>query len=333
MKPPVFLLASERSGTNLLRRRLTEYQKEYFGPAPLHLLKHLYWAEPYYGDLACEGNFREFIRDALGLAYHHFSPWDEEISVDQVQSEYDSIFQGQRSSVGVMHVIYSIYAWRKGYSSYFCKDNNIFDFVSDIKLLIPESKFVYLYRDPRDVVVSQMKRPLQNKSVSFLADLWRNEQVRCIRHAKFLESSNDVMMISYEDLIQDELLHVKRLCDFLNVEKLETKENFSVNENIQIQEWENLNKPTIKGNSGKFLESLSRSKLKKIEGICWHQMVWLGYQPVSSRREYVSYKKLKIDVFFGIVIKILTSRLKKSGTTEEQMDRAKYTNSLQAKWR
>lgn len=333
MKDPVFLLASERSGTNLLRRRFTEYQKDYFGPAPLHLLKHLYWAEPYYGDLALEENFREIVNDALGLAYHHFSPWDEKISADEVITEYSSIFGKQRTSVGLMHVIYSIYAHRKGYSSYFCKDNHLFDYVSDIKFLIPGAKFIYLYRDPRDVVVSQMKRPLQIKSRMFLADLWREEQVKCIRHAELLKATGDVVFVSYEEFIENEELHVQRLCDFLGIEMLREKANFSAHENTEIQEWENLNRPTIKNNSRKFLKLLSPSNVQDIEGIFWNQMIWLGYQPISENRKYVSKRKLQLDTFIGKLKKYLSSRFVKSGTTPEQMERAQYTGMLRRKWR
>lgn len=35
---PVFIIASERSGTNLLRKRLTESQSVYLGPSPAHFL-------------------------------------------------------------------------------------------------------------------------------------------------------------------------------------------------------------------------------------------------------------------------------------------------------
>jgi hypothetical protein len=333
MKPPVFLLASERSGTNLLRRRFTEFQNEYYGPAPIHLLNHLYWSEPYYGDLTSEENFDAFVGSALGLAYHHFSPWDEQITVNQVKAEYGSLSGTNRSAVGVMHVIYSIYAKRKGYSSYFCKDNNLFDFVADIKLLIPEAKFIYLYRDPRDVIVSQLKRPLQNKSISFLADLWREEQVKCIRHSQFLDRYNDVILISYEGLIADEEESIRRLCAFLSVDKFEKKSAFSGHEKTEIQEWVNLQKPTIKDNSGKFLKYLTSSKIEKIEGICWHQMIWLGYEPISEKRKIISSRKVELDSLVGKAMRSITSRSRKSGTTAEQMDRIKYTRNLQSKWR
>lgn len=333
MKPPVFLLSSERSGTNLLRRRFTEYQKDYFGPAPLHLLKHLYWAEPYYGSLDIEENFDEFIKDTLGLAYHHFSPWDEEITVNEVKSEYTTYFSGGRTSIGVMHVVYMIYAQRKGYLSYFCKDNNLFDFVSDIKLELPSAKFVYLYRDPRDVIVSQGRRPLQNKSISYLSELWRNEQIKCIRYLGFLSKSNSVLALSYEELIKNEYKCIKRLCLFLDVEVLDGKNHFSSKEKTDIQEWTNLNKPTIKDNSGKFRENLKVSQIKKIEGICWHQMVKLGYAPISPEREYISQKKILLDSLIGNLTVKITSRFKRSGVTAEQKDRSSYAKILQKKWK
>lgn len=333
MKPPVFLLSSERSGTNLLRRRFTEYQKDYFGPAPLHLLKHLHWAEPYYGGLENDINFDQFIQDALGLAYNHFSPWDEEITVSQVRAEYDTLFTRGRSSVGVMHVIYTLYAYRKGYSSYFCKDNNLFDFTSDIKLELPEAKFVYLYRDPRDVVVSQTKRPLQNKSIAFLSSLWREEQIKCIRYAESLRKNGDVFILSYEELTKNEKKCIRGLCEFVGAEFLSEKNELYLKEKTDIQEWKNLNKPTLKENSGKFRKALSVSQIKKIESICWNQMQWLGYNTDYNERARFDNKKIMLDIFLGKVRKSLSSRIRKASVTSGQKGRAEYTSRLQKKWR
>jgi len=333
MIPPVFLISSERSGTNLLRRRFTEYQKDYFGPAPLHLLKHLHWAEPYYGGLENDLNFDQFIQDALGLAYHHFSPWDEEITVSQVREEYGGLFSGDRSSVGVMHVIYMLYAQRKGYSSYFCKDNNLFDFVTDIKVELPEAKFVYLYRDRRDVIVSQTKRPLQNKSILFLSALWRDEQIKSIRYVESLKKNRDIFTLSYEGLTKNETERISELCDFLGVEFFGKKVEFSSKEITDIQEWQNLDKPTMKENSGKFRMELSPSQIDKIESICWNQMIWLGYQPVSSERRKINNKEIFIDVLIGKLRKKISSRFQKNGVSLRQRDRAEYTSGLAKKWR
>lgn len=333
MKPPMFLLSSERSGTNLLRRRLTEYQSEYFGPAPLHFLKHLYWAEPYYGNLETDENFEVFIQDALGLAYHHFSPWDEKITIGQVKSEYTSYFSGGRTSIGVMHVIYMIYAHRKGYISYFCKDNNLFDFASDIKLELPDAKFVYLYRDPRDVIVSQVKRPLQNKSICYLSELWRDEQIKCIRYSDLLSRYHDVFFLSYEELIKDENGKISALCSFLGVDIIAEKVGFSSKEKTDIQEWMNIDKPTIKNNSGKFRDNLSISQIERIESICWHQMRKLGYEPIVEQRKSINSKRAFLEALFGKLWVKITSKFVKAGVTLGQKNRSSFVRGLQKKWR
>src|SRR5690349_3847480 len=85
---PLFLIASERSGTNLLRKRLTASQSYYFGPSPAHFLKHLYYREPFYGNLAEDARFQSLVEDALALCFVHFSPWDIELDAAGVVADY-----------------------------------------------------------------------------------------------------------------------------------------------------------------------------------------------------------------------------------------------------
>jgi len=333
MTNPIFLLASERSGTNLLRRRFTEWQKDVFGPSPLHFLKHLYYAEPYYGDLENDSNFSIFVEDALGLAYHHFSPWDIEISADQVIESYSDLVGQARSAVGVMHVLYTLYAQRKGYRTYFCKDNNLFDFVSDIRIALPQARFVYLYRDPRDVVLSQSKRPLQNQSIAYLSKLWRDEQIKCIRHAKSLARDGLLVSVSYEDLISDENAVMKSLCHAFGAEVDSKRQEVFARETNDIQEWSNLNKPTIRDNSGKFREGLSVSAVRKIESICWHQMRWLSYEPVNDSRPNFSRVRASLEATGGKLSRVVRARVSPKGTTAAQKERIRYIKRLQVRWR
>lgn len=217
---PVFIVASERSGTNLLRRRLTEAQSLLYGPSPLHILKHLFYAEPYYGDLSNNIIFTSLIDDALNLAYKHFSPWDVFFSVKDVLEKYPILFPAERSVIGVMHVLYTMYAHVKGYESYVCKDNNLFDFTCQIHKAIPEARFIFLYRDPRDVVLSELKRPNQVKGVHYLARLWKKEQIKSIRSYTDLLRLGASYSVSYEDLISNEESIIENICQWLGLEKV-----------------------------------------------------------------------------------------------------------------
>lgn len=333
MGSPVFLLASERSGTNLLRRRLTENQNQILGPAPLHLLKHMHWAEPYYGDFIEDNRFEEFVRDSLGLAYNHFSPWDEDISVAEVKSSFDN--KKQRSSVQVMDVLYTLYAQRKGYATYFCKDNNLFDFVADILLELPDAKFVYLYRDPRDVVLSQLKRPLQVKNVYSLAKLWRDEQIKCLRYAGgALKSQDKILTVSYEDLIVDEENVLNKIFNFLKLSKINKSVKNNLNEKTDFKEWENLDKPTIKNNFSKYKDELTNKQISIIENVCWYQMRALGYKTEFESKPSISNEMLFIGEFLSKIIHGIKTKFRKPGleVSAGQLRQQAYINGLRKKW-
>jgi len=330
---PVFIVASERSGTNLIRRRISECQGVYYGPSPIHILKHFFNNVYFYRNLKEDVNFEQLVIDCLGLAYQHFSPWDEVIEPNEIIETYSRFVPScRRSIVGVMHVMYSIYAERKGYSSYVCKDNNLFDYLYPIILAIPTAKFIFLYRDPRDFVLSQLKRPLQIKNIPYLATLWKQEQIKVIQGINFEEIKDRSYSISYEDFIENEELKLDQICQFLGVERTSKRDDLYANEKTETVEWENLNKSTIKGNSGKYLSELSSRKISMIESIVKVQMKALSYSSVGSECSYSSIY-LRVLIFLGNVKHVLAQRLFGIKATPGEKQRIAYTEVLYDKWK
>jgi len=121
---PVFIISSERSGSNLLRKRITDNQKYYLGPSPAHFLKHLYYQQPYYGDLSIDENFKKFISDALDLCLIHFSPWKIDWTPEILLIAYG---EHPRDAVYLMHFMMNRYAKEQGFQGYICKDNHLFE--------------------------------------------------------------------------------------------------------------------------------------------------------------------------------------------------------------
>ena len=323
--PPVFIIASERSGTNLLRKRISENQSVYFGPPPAHFLKHLYYTQPFYGELAIDANFKSLINDALGLCYNHFAPWEVTLTAEDIMDQYDSRYP-QRNVFGLMDLLMNWYARYKGYQTYICKDNNLFDFIYQLRYHLPNAKFIYLYRDPRDVVLSELNRKTQTDSVHDLAARWRDEQLKA-----FQIFQPDIRLhtfsLSYEDFVQEEETRLDELFGFLNIGK-EYRNKKNIYEKDQTQEWQNLNKPTMKKNIKKFRTGLSKSAIQIIEQICGDEMKVLDYEsefPMAQLSKYrIMADRLRGNMSFAFRTAYYNILKNKKPVSEEKAQRLKY---------
>lgn len=282
---PAYLIASERSGTNLLRKRLTDCQDAYYGPAPAQFLKNLYYREPLYGDLAADANFRALIADALALCYTHFAPWDIAWSVDDVVALHGD---RPRNSVQLADVVMRAFAESKGFATYLCKDNVLYEFALDIATQIPDAKFIYLHRDPRDFVLSQVNRPNTSGNPIEHARLWDYEQVKSIRVARDLALQGRCLALSYEQLVADEDRELARICDFLGVVKHAAQRRAGDNVVQQVHDWKNLDKDTMRDNVGKFEAAMKPADIARVEVVCAATMAHLGYPRVTTRTKPIA---------------------------------------------
>lgn len=283
---PIFLLSSERSGSNLLRKRFTENQDKYFGGSPAHLIRHLYYNEYKYGDLNSDPAFLNLIEDALSLCYIHYSPWNVSYDAIDILQEYKES-GNSRNSIQLSHFLLSKYARDNGKQSYFCKDNFIYEFWPLIENEVPESIFIYLHRDPRDFVLSQIKRRASNKDVIKASRLWEYEQNKCIAAYQSLKLRNKCIRFGYEDLISDEVAVVRSVCEFAKV-PYEPQEGHVDVMKQEVQDWKNLNRATIKDNMNKYKKELSNFSISLIEQSAWDPMNFLNYKPAGEERPKVN---------------------------------------------
>lgn len=324
---PVFIVASERSGTNLLRKRITDSQEYYLGPSPAHFLKHLYYQEPFYGDLYDDENFIKFLQQAIDLCTVHFSPWDINWKAQDILLDYGG---NVRESILVMHYFMSRYAIEKGYKSYISKDNYLYEFALDIAEFIPSSKFIFLYRDPRDFVVSQMKRPGSSKSPIKIARLWNYEQLKSIKVTNILERKGRSLRLSYEGFISNEIYWIEKICDFVGVVPGE-KGNYKEKEVEKVHEWKNLDKPTISDNKGKYHSELSVYEIKQVESVCHMIMEYLGYELEYKDVKSIGRLDLVVDFFKSLFKRKFLGEKRPSGSVYEA--RARVLKKLKVNYR
>ena len=268
----IFLLSSERSGSNLVRRILNR-SDEIAGPPAPQLLKAF---GPYWPFIEQTPHNKKRVAElALGLCYDHPSPWDHKI---EAATLLELLSKRGWAFEEVCDCCYSEYARLDGKSGYMPKENFAFDYAFQLANRFPEAKFVYLVRDPRDFALSYKKAPGGPKVAWVAAQQWKSEQQKCLM---FREAHPErTFTIRYEDLVRKPEVESEKLFAFLEIPfsaEMLNPDQSSAETAAKSQYWDNLSKPIMSDNTNKFLNELSKKEIQQIESVCNPVMQHFGY--------------------------------------------------------
>ncbi|NIK91373.1 sulfotransferase [Mangrovimonas sp. CR14] len=287
-----FLISSERSGSNLITKLLDNHSN-YCGPTPPHLLKTFSDVMDGYGNLNEEDNWVRFIDDFHEFFYCKIGVWALNVSKEELLNV------SPRNLEEVFRHLYQEEAKIHNKTRVFVKEVKTYGFFNFIKEKFPESKFIWLVRDPRDMALSWTKSPVHRGDIVRAAEIWRNDQKETI---KFYEGNGSrILLVKYEDLITNQQYELRRICEFLAVDFEATmveyhKNKISKENAVQTDNWKNLQKKIIKNNSRKYLQSLSEEQIRFIEYTCHEEMKFLVYDFEYALLQEYQYNQLYKDL-------------------------------------
>jgi hypothetical protein len=272
---PLYIIGTERSGSNLLRVMLNAHSGIAL-PHPPHILRYFSPLEKAYGDLEASENLSRLVGDVLRLLQVHISPWDFEPDAERVVAE-----ARPRDLLGVFTAIYDQFLERSGKRRWGCKSTFAIHHVDRILERDPEARFLWLVRDPRDVALSSKRSVFSPCHPYFTACLWREQQALGSALAGQI-GDRRVLQISYEKLIADPEITLRSLCDFLEEEfedgMLQFHETREAVEGAELSEdWRNTAQPVLRGNSGKYKAGLTQDEIRVVEAETGDLMRQLGY--------------------------------------------------------
>jgi hypothetical protein len=162
-------------------------------------------------------------------------------------------------------------------------------------------KYIFLYRDGRDMAVSFKKAVVGEKHAYYLAKQWKRDQEACLQLKERIEGSR-FHSIAYEDLISKPEKEIKALCHFLDIEYTEQMLSFhSSRESITTaasgKMWMNLTKPIIRNNFGKFLTELSDEELEIFELVAGDVLEKLDYKTITMRTNTEKLSPNRINMY------------------------------------
>ena len=202
--PAPFVVGLTRSGTTLLRMMLDAH-RELTIPPETHFVPDLIKAAR-----------DEAGTDAMLAALTESRTWgDFGIEAEEMRGRLARVEKGD--AAGAVRAFFDAYAERQGKARWGDKTPAYMLAVQRIGRTLPESRFIHLIRDGRDVALSQRARALNEQPPpAEQAARWvkrirkSREQAQSLKGARYVEAR-------YEDLVRDPEPTLRRVCEFIEL--------------------------------------------------------------------------------------------------------------------
>ncbi len=287
-----FLMCSERSGGNLLTKIMNAHS-QYCGPSPIHLIRILLDHRNRYGNLQNDDNWQALCRDARDLFLNKTGIW---------LTDWPAQIDGARTLANLILQVYKNEALKAGKSKVFIKENHLYRYLPFILANFAPTKIIYLVRDPRDMALSWKNSAVLRGGVMRAAKIWKTDQVESLKVFQWLNESNHIYLLKYEDLLAQPEDELQKMCSFLNIpfetDMLRFQDDRLTRQNADRTElWQNLQKPLLKANFNKYKQQLSFDEIAYVENLCKDEMEKLGYMPYLNVSEDLRLLEEKIRPF------------------------------------
>lgn len=204
-----FIIGSGRSGTTLLRAMFDSHPDmaipfESYFVADMAMVKDRYH----------EGGVFDpdhYVNDMLG--YYRFQRW--ELPEDQVRDRYAK--EAPPDFADAVRLAYRMYAEAQGKSRYGDKTPRYVTTVPVLAETFPESIFIHIIRDGRNVALSYLEMEWGPDNLKKAAKKWK-ERVEVGRRDGGALGPRRYTEIRYEDLVGDPEGEMARLADFVGIE-------------------------------------------------------------------------------------------------------------------
>jgi hypothetical protein len=275
----LFMVGEQRSGSNLLRLMLGQAD-EIAAPHPPHILQRMMPLMPLYGSLEDPETFAMLVDDVCRLVELNPVPWE---NITRFDREDVARRCRQPSLIAVFGAVMDLYAEANGKSKWLCKSMTNIRYAKELEAYFGDPKYIYLYRDGRDVALSFMKAVIGDKHPYMIAHKWAELQRLCL--SERAQAPERVFSLCYEELIANPEAVLRRLCAFVGIRYKEAmlSGHTSAEANRTAQSsslWANLTKPIMRENTKKFLKELSEEDIRIIESVAGDCLEALGYERV-----------------------------------------------------
>lgn len=279
--PPIFIVGSARSGTKMLRELLNSSPDIWIPQVESVFIPYFTERIDQYGDLSKWLDFQHLARDIvntraamelgdLGIHIGSREWFDACRSYDWpavLEAFYRRVFNAEQGEE------------KRQWDEIIWGDKTP-DYLTDIPLLsklFPESRFIHIIRDPRDICLSARK--VWNKHPLRTVQLWADEVKKCRQDGRAIGPAR-YYELRYEDLLDEVKGELEGIYHFLGIPLPENAEQLS-----RTPEYYGAAKGrqhVLKNNKGKWKKQLSPEYQRRIESIAGTTLDELSYERLHS---------------------------------------------------
>ncbi len=275
----IFMIGTQRSGSNLFRLMLNQLP-EIAAPHPPHILKRMMPLVPSYGDLNQRLLFSLLVNDVCRLVELNPVHW-EGVKLDRKDIMARC---SQPHLLAITGAVYDALAEAWGKRSWCNKSLANVHYAQELAKYFSDSKFIYLYRDGRDVALSFTKAIEGEKHYYHIAKDWNATQKLALQLRDKIASER-FLSVSYENLVGNPEQTCKAVCEFLEATYTDSMMEF--HQSVEAQKaasasglWGNVVRPLMQTNTRKFLKETKEEDLRIFESVAGEALDALGYERV-----------------------------------------------------
>jgi hypothetical protein len=249
--PPIFVIGCPRSGTTLLSELLAKTR--WGSPVETHFITKYQKRLHDYGDLSEFANFSHLVQDIL--KERPVMQWGMEVDIQA--------FYEQMPDFSFASICDQVVRQRKG-KEWGDKTPHYITELKILTALFPESKYLYIVRDGRDVALSLLQKPWGPNNVHGCAHYWAacNQESEALSE---LRKRKQVYQLRYEDLLDTPQTVIAQVFDFLGEPPLSEADMAATCSPIKA------------GNYGKWQKRMTAEQIRLFETVCGDTLKRFGY--------------------------------------------------------